>query len=444
MCASATYIYIDTKDQIDEIFDARLAQSARVMDQLLNSYLASREPSTSIEVPEWLARQPNDPNVWHSYERKLHFQVIDEKNKVILKSPRAPDESLGDLALGFNSIVLKDFDDKDKRKWNTFTLKSKTPNHWLIAAERNDVRTELTNKIARRSVFPILVSLPILSIVLIYILTNGLSPISQLVQKIGKRSSRDFDPFVAEITTQELEPLYQELNRLLASQQLALEREKQFTDAAAHELRTPLTILKINAENALNAKDLHEQKKSLEQLVYGIDRSSRLIQQLLVLARLENPKNISMATLSLSELLRETIAELTPLALRKQQQIELDVDVHPLALYSNAPLLTILFGNLIDNAIRYTPVGGAITVSVTASTSEISVCVVDNGVGVEPHQLHRLGEAFFRVDSGKGDGTGLGLSIVKRISDLLGMSVQFGNQQPHGFVATVLIHMPEQ
>lgn len=436
MLCSASYIYFDTREQINEIFDARLAQSARVMDQLLNKYLASRDTLKPIEVPEWLAHQPNDPNIWHNYERKLHFQVLDEKGAIILRSPNAPEKALGDLTLGFNHISIKDDRHEHERQWRTFTLKSKIDNRWLIAAERDDVRGELTGKIAKRSLYSIWISLPILSLLLIYILKKGLYPVAELTKTIANRSPKDFEHFEAKYPTQELSPLYQELNRLLDAQKTTLEREKQFTDSAAHELRTPLTILKINAENALNAKDKDEQKKSLEKLVQGIDRSSRLIQQLLVLARLENPRNISMATVSLNEVLRDTIAELTPLALRKQQQIELEVDNRSYLFASNVALLNILFGNLIDNAIRYTPMRGAITIH---ASEEGEVRISDNGAGVAPHLLSRLGEAFFRADSSKGDGTGLGLSIVKRISELLGISVQFSNRQPVGFVAIVRV-----
>jgi two-component system sensor histidine kinase QseC len=309
----------------------------------------------------------------------------------------------------------------------------------LIAAERDDVRRELTGKIARRSLAPIWVALPLLTILLIYILSKGLLPISHLTKTIAERSPKDFNPFIENYPTKELNPLYQELNRLLASQKITLEREKQFTDAAAHELRTPLSILKIHAENALNAKDENDQRKALEKLLYGIDRSSRLIQQLLVLARIENPHNINMTNVYVDELLRETVADLTPLALRKQQQVELEMNIDKFSLLSNTALLNIVFSNLIDNAIRYTPVGGSIVVKATLRAKQLSITIIDSGVGVDADKLDRLGEAFFRVDSGKGDGTGLGLTIVKRVSELLDMKVTFSNRQPSGLAVTVLM-----
>jgi two-component system sensor histidine kinase QseC len=439
MLASALSIYLETRDEIEEIFDARLAQSARVMDQLLNDYLNSRGESKSIEVAQWLLRKPNDPNVWHSYERKLYFQILNSKNEVILKSPRSPSKALGDLSLGFKRITLADDEHTKDRNWRTFTLKSDTPDRWLIAAERDDVRRELTGKIARRSLAPIWVALPLLTILLIYILSKGLLPISHLTKTIAERSPKDFNPFIENYPTKELNPLYQELNRLLASQKITLEREKQFTDAAAHELRTPLSILKIHAENALNAKDENDQRKALEKLLYGIDRSSRLIQQLLVLARIENPHNINMTNVYVDELLRETVADLTPLALRKQQQVELEMNIDKFSLLSNTALLNIVFSNLIDNAIRYTPVGGSIVVKATLRAKQLSITIIDSGVGVDADKLDRLGEAFFRVDSGKGDGTGLGLTIVKRVSELLDMKVTFSNRQPSGLAVTVLM-----
>lgn len=440
MMMSALSIYIETQHEIEEIFDARLAQSARVMDQLLNDYLNTQGKPTSIVVPEWLAHKRNDLNVWHSYERKLYFQILNGKNEVILTSPHAPQKALGDLTLGFKLITLTDGEHSKGHTWRTFTLKSNTPDRWLIAAERDDVRQELTAKIAHRSLAPIWVSLPLLTILIIVILSKGLSPISKLAKTISKRSSKDFTPFVADDPTKELEPLYQELNRLLASQQSTLEREKQFTDAAAHELRTPLAILKIHAENALHANTPEEQSTALGKLIHGIDRSSRLIQQLLVLARIEHPQHINMTKVSLGELLRETIAELTPLALRKHQSIELVIDDRKYDFLSHAPLLVILFSNLVDNAIRYTPVGGSIIVQVEEDAHQLHISVMDSGVGVDEDKLHRLGEAFFRVDTGKGDGTGLGLTIVKRISELLHLSVVFANRKPSGLVVTVTMN----
>lgn len=445
MLCSGAYIYIDTRTQINEVFDARLAQSARVVDLFLDEYIKSHNNAKAIDMPEWLAKTPNDPNIWHSYERKLHFQILDEKGAIILKSPHAPDVALSELTLGFNHFVLKEPNHRHERSWRTFTLKSKSPNRWLVAAERDDVRSELTSKIAKRSLSSIWFILPILSILIIVFLKKGLNPINELTVQIANRSPNIFDHFIAKTPTRELSPLYQELNRLLDAQKITLEREKQFTDSAAHELRTPLTILKINAENAINATSKEEQQKSLHKLVAGIDRSSRLIQQLLVLARLENPSNLHVSKLSLRDLVKECIAELASLALRKHQLIELRMPDASFDIVSNAALLGILLSNLVDNAIRYTPERGHIVVElVEHSSGEVRISVIDSGVGVAPEHLHRLGEAFFRADSGRGDGTGLGLSIVKRISELLGVSLELANHSPSGFIATVALYPLKQ
>ena len=185
-----------------------------------------------------------------------------------------------------------------------------------------------------------------------------------------------------------------------------------------HELRTPLAVLRIHAQNALEAPDAGDREEALRQLGSGVDRATRVVAQLLTLARLDpNSIRLNMDHLDLLAFLRGELAELTPLALNRGQELILDAqepgDYH---LPADAPSLGILLQNLVSNAVQYTPAGGCIQVQLQATTQDLLLQVLDSGPGVPAELRERLFERFFRV--GEGQGAGLGLSIVRRVVEL--------------------------
>lgn len=443
MTAISLKSYIDAQHEIEELFDAQLAQTARLlqgmvggdmplatrelMQRALNSALLSR-PATSDSLPV----------NGHPYEGKLAFQVLNDSGQVLLQSASAPADllrrmvvdfhqqaarphghegeeplsSMGEDLLGYHSVPLGHY------HWRVFMLHDPLASKWILVAERDDVRGELVEKIAMRSLLPDLVGLPLLALLVWVAVGMGLLPLQQMVNFLKNRDPDNLAPLVLAPLPSELEPMAASLNRLLQQVNVLLEREKRFLADAAHELRTPLAVLRIHAQNAVSAASAEERDAALAQLIGGVDRATRVVTQLLTLARLEpNAVQLAMQTFDLAAFVRQELAELIPLALERDQELTLDLDeTADLLLRGDAPSLGILLQNLVGNALQYTPEGGRIQIALQGQGDSLLLSVQDSGPGVPQEEREQLFQRFYR--QGPGQGAGLGLSIVQRIVEL--------------------------
>ncbi len=437
---SALVGYSDAMHESEELFDARLAQSARITERLLASYLEKSE-TLSAEgrlydawetVHPQVTGEPDEAGPFgHGYEHKLYFLLLDSAGRPLLRSPYAPASSPGSKP-GFG------YHQYNGHEWRTFTLQDVASQRWLIVAERDDVRSEMAGKIAIRTMLPLLIVLPFLLVMLWWLVAHATRPMNQLIQAISERHPANLSPLVLKRPIKELLPLANEINRLMRALSDALEREKNFTNEAAHELRTPLAVLRIHGENALATRDTAEREQSLRKMLRALDRSERMIQQLLTQARIDNQQAIALETLDLNGLLRESVATLAPLALQKNQDLAVEAD-QVVRIRGQAVLLGLLFSNLIDNAIRYTPQGGEILVRLSQDGEWARIEVCDTGPGVAPEHLPHLWERFFRINPQQGDGAGLGLSIVRRIAELHGAGIEVRNRESGGLEVSVLL-----
>ncbi|MDH0174822.1 ATP-binding protein [Aeromonas dhakensis] len=453
LAVSALIGYLEASHEMEELFDARLAQSARITNQLLGRYLEQNGelPANGTVYQEW---EQSNPEPWqkdksfnlrgedreltpfgHEFERNLYFQLLSEQGGILLRSPSAPSQPLGALAPGFNSVT------KDNHEWRTFTLYNQDAQTWLIVAERDDERSELASKMATLTMLPLLITLPFLLGLLWWLISRGLAPLRQLAQAIGERHPANLSPLNLKIRAQELTPLTNEINRLMHALADTIEREKQFTNEAAHELRTPLAVLRIHSENALaaeDAEDAESRQHSLQKMLLALDRSDRLLRQLLTQARIDNQQGLELSELNLNQLLQGTLATLAPIALKKDQQLSLE-GTEQLTVMGQATLLELMFSNLIDNALRYTQAQGEIVVEACQEGHRVRVDIRDNGPGIPTAALSRLCERFFRVNPQQGDGVGLGMAIVSRIAQLHGADLDIHNRPEGGLEVSVLL-----
>lgn len=450
LAVSALIGYLEASHEMEELFDARLAQSARITNQLLGRYLEQNGelPANGTVYQEW---EQSNPEPWqkdksfnlrgedreltpfgHEFERNLYFQLLSEQGGILLRSPSAPNQPLGALAPGFNSVT------KDNHEWRTFTLYNQDAQTWLIVAERDDERSELASKMATLTMLPLLITLPFLLGLLWWLISRGLAPLRQLAQAIGERHPANLSPLNLKIRAQELTPLTNEINRLMHALADTIEREKQFTNEAAHELRTPLAVLRIHSENALAAEDAESRQHSLQKMLLALDRSDRLLRQLLTQARIDNQQGLELSELNLNQLLQGTLATLAPIALKKDQQLSLE-GTEQLTVMGQATLLELMFSNLIDNALRYTQAQGEIVVEACQEGHRVRVDIRDNGPGIPTAALSRLCERFFRVNPQQGDGVGLGMAIVSRIAQLHGADLDIHNRPEGGLEVSVLL-----
>ena len=440
----------DARHEIEELFDARLAQSARLLEGMLhgNESEATRQ---AMQLAMDQAAETSDVDgqiIGHPYESKLSFQVLDQNGAVQLESAKAPRDALVKLLSqvggdrlnesvnplkafsrelpGFHDLALGNY------VWRVFVLHEPDKGFWILVGERDDVRGELVQKIVFRSLITEILGLPLIALLVWFAVGVGLKPVGRMAEILRQRDPDSLAPLALAPLPRELEPMNAALNRLLLQVNQLLGREKRFIADAAHELRTPLAVLRIHTQNALQAPDVADREQALGQLEQGIERATRIVAQLLTMARLE-PAAVPMdrAPVDLAVFLRNELAELTPLALDRQQELTFELDeAADYHLRADAPSLGILLQNLLSNAVQHTPAGGLIKVALLAEPQSICLQVEDSGAGVPAEQREKLFERFYR--QGSGQGAGLGLSIVQRIVELHGGEIMLADAPAGG------------
>jgi two-component system OmpR family sensor kinase len=229
------------------------------------------------------------------------------------------------------------------------------------------------------------------------------------------------------------------VNTLIGRLRSSLDQQRRFVSDAAHELRTPLTALRLQIENLRglggSADNTTERLNDLER---GVNRATALVTQLSRVARFETPElEPATETADVAEVLKVCVAEQIPLAGAKGVDLGLNVTA-PVFVAGRASELQILFGNLINNAVRYTPPGGVVDVNVTSAGNTVTVEIVDTGCGIPHDLLPRAFDRFFRAAPADEEGSGLGLAIVKAIAERQGLIVTLANRQnASGLIATV-------
>ena len=396
----------DSTHEVEELFDAQLGQSARVLIGLLG---ASQGQIPTEQLAQALLETSGEhPKLGHRYESKLAFQVRNAEGRVIARSFNVPPLTAADWQPGFADLQ------QAKHQWRSYVLESPDSGLAVWVGERSDVRGELVDKIVRGTLVPDLLGIPLLVLLVWFAIGSGLKPLDELARLIRLREPNSLQPIVLSDLPQELEPVQAALNRMLEQLHQLLAREQRFIADAAHELRTPLAVLKIHAENAMQASEPAERDQALQHLRRGVERATRLISQMLTLARLADDQQRQRVPVALLQSCRDAVAELLPLALRRDQELELVSDGSlPEQVEMEPGSLGMLLQNLVGNAIQHAPDGGRILISLQQQAEQLVLRVEDSGSGVAPADRERLLERFHT--QGNSQGAGLGLSIVQRI-----------------------------
>jgi two-component system sensor histidine kinase QseC len=418
--ATAAYSYIDARHEINELLDAHLAQSASLIVAQVGHDL---EEIDLDHAPRTDKRS-----------RRVAFQVWERGTLLRLHSADAPQYRLSPREQGYSNATI------EGRGWRVFSTWDAEHKYLVQIAERDEARREIATGIATNLLLPLLAALPILALFVWPTIGRGLKPLQRLGMEVEQRKADNLSAIAPEGAPREVAPLIRSLNALFERVQRLVENERRFTADAAHELRTPIAALRTQAQVAKGAADDVVRQHALDGLIEGCDRATRLVDQLLTLARLEPDAARSRGTCDLVGLAREVIAELTPFALARNVEIELH-DSEPLFVEGHRDLLSVLLRNLVDNAVRYSPPGGAVRVDVEQTDDAAGIAVMDEGPGIAPDERARLGQRFFRVLGSGQSGSGLGLSIVRRIAEIHGARLRFHDGN-HGKGLRVAVEFP--
>lgn len=431
--------YTNTKTEATAVFDAELAQSARVLDNLIEGLSQQHSLAQHWEKKKSVIILP-DNVIRHKYEKKLAFQLVSKrygflKNYgLILRSDSAPAFPLADIANGYSHIYI------GQNLWHVFSLADIDDNYVIHVAQRDDIRENLIFGVSKHSIIQLLIRLPILTILILLIVTYSLKPIEQLAQQLSRRKASYLKPLSVEKLPKELVPVVDALNKLLLRLEQAFENERRFTADAAHELRTPLAGLRTQAQVALKTTDDRVRNQALTRIEQVVDRMSHIIQQLLTLAHIEADADfLHTQECNLTQLLIEISGELEPSA--HQRQIDLTfLHDQPLFINVNLALIEILARNLISNAIKYTPSGGQIQISLKNPNNTPQFCIEDSGPGLAEADYEQVFKRFYRnlETANKTPGSGLGLSIAQRIVSLHEAEIKLSTSQFGGLKVSVV------
>lgn len=283
-------------------------------------------------------------------------------------------------------------------------------------------KEELLEALLWGLIWPLVVGLPVLAIVASAVIFWSNKSFTALTEALSNKSLNSIEPIVLDSLPTELKPVLDELNVLLTRLANAVDKEKRFIADAAHELRTPIAAIRAQAEVLGFSPELDP--IGIENLIHGCDRASRLINQLLALSRIDSDKAEFIKTeIDIHDLVSLVVADLFERIEEKKQEIEL-TGASNMNVLTNRDLLAILLRNLIDNASRYTPVGGRIAIEISEDSGTHSLVIEDSGPGITGDVKSRLGERFFRGPSSEfSTGSGLGWSIIKQIASVEKISV---------------------
>ena len=410
--AGSWLIYRNALVEADSFFDDELRQIA----------MSLRDQDFGYAVPEALreARVQYDfvVQVWSIEGRRIY-----------LSQPHPALPGLGRLGYSYSPTA--------EGKWRTFTVQMR--GQVIQVAQPEQVRSRLATSLAFRTLSPFMLVMPLLGIAASLITAWGLRPLEEVTRAIGKRDPQALSPLPASGHPAEIRPLVESLNALLERLGAALDAQRSFVADAAHELRTPLTALKLQLQLAQRAPGDAEREAAFERLAAGIQRSTRLVEQLLTLARQEpDALTPTFVPVDLTELARSVVGERHALAADRKLDLGIAA-ADAVAVHGDVDGLRILLANLVDNAIHYTPPGGSIDLSVDRDAAGmVRLRVTDTGPGIAQQDRDRVFRRFYRAPGTGAEGSGLGLAIVKRIADLHGAQVALSdNPAGAGLAVTV-------
>ncbi|MFO1423936.1 MAG: ATP-binding protein [Candidatus Competibacteraceae bacterium] len=322
------------------------------------------------------------------------------------------------------------------QRWRLFALYA--GDRIVQVAQPAQLRLRMSADIALRNLAPFLLLLPGMGLVIWFGVGAGLRPLHRVAADIQQRRPGALEPVTAERLPAEITPLVHALNDLLARLTHTLDAQRQFIADAAHELRTPLTAVRLQAEMAQRADDGAERAETLAELRAGLLRASHLVEQLLAMARLDAASTTgSVERVDLLDLAKRVVAEFAPIA--DDRHLDLGLLPSDAATVAGDPgELRALLGNLVDNALRYTPAGGRVDVQIQPVGTEAVLTVSDTGPGIPAAERERVFDRFYRGANAATPGSGLGLAIVQRIADRHQASIRLEGVEPGGGLRVIV------
>lgn len=410
-------IYLKVSEESKELFDYQLVQIAAALPSNFNA--PAYDPSESRVKSKDIVLQ-----VWDNNGKQIYTSHATK-----LLPPREQP--------GFSTTVAYG------EKWRVFS--EITPDRHVQVSQLLTRRDKLVYDAGVRALKPFLYLTPLLAIIISLVVRHVLAPIRRVVTAVEQRSASSLHPLSTENIPPDILPLINAINDLLERLDQSLSSQRAFVADASHELRSPLTAIKLQLQLAERAQSEAERTQAYRKLHERLDRSNHLIHQLLTLARHEPEISATdFQRVDLVRLAQEVVSDLLPFAESRSIDISVNAATQPLEVLANRGWIAIMLRNLVDNAIRYTPVGGSVEIAILVQDSFTKLKVLDSGPGIPVPDHERIFNRFYRREGETMQGSGLGLSIVKSIVMRHGGSISLDSASADGGLAVTVSFHAEQ
>jgi two-component system sensor histidine kinase QseC len=401
---------------IDDLLDSRLSQSARTIAALV-SHRARLPVRVERAADADKASKVVSVDVRNA-DPDVGYQAVDSSGEPIVVTADfrgVPNPTLADV--GFRTETF------DGTQWRLFTLHG-TSGILVRLGERYDTRRDITRSLLLEHGVPLILGLPLLAVLLGFAVQQGLQPLRHLTRLLAARSPGNRQPVVLKDAATELRPLVDTLNLQFERLEDALERERRFNADVAHELRTPLAAAMILIESAATMREPEAASRAISNAQLSLSRLARRIEQILSLARLEIGAAAGASEdCDLLAILKSNIEEFAPLIVDKDVALGLVHDGSDVRVKGHEASISAMFRNLVENALRYAPVGGTVEITLASDGDAVTVDVRDDGPGIPADRREQVFARFHRESDARSDGYGLGLSIVRQAARRHGATI---------------------
>jgi two-component system sensor histidine kinase QseC len=422
--------------EIDNIYDAQMINDANVMWGLLRHRLEDPARQGSQKIGDIDFNMDNQLALNEDADDYADAHMVRAwvGDRIAVYSSEAFPSDVPPRPVGFSDLSYRG------EKWRIYSLAIPSTSIVLEVGQKDDLRATLVANILLNLFFPLLILVPIIAALIWIGINSSLSTIHDLVRQIRTRSPDDLSAIPVEPLSRDLLPLGRSINQLLVKLGNSLTLERRFSDLAAHQLRTPQASVKLLLQMLQNADDEAERRQLISALVESNDRASHLIEQLLRLARVSHHP-LRVGKVPLYHMTASVLAEFGTLINSRNLDVSLEGEEDVEVQTDGAAVRTVII-NLIDNAVKYSVVGGRVAVVVAREDDTCRLSISDTGPGIPPEERSSVFQRFYRVETLQTEGSGLGLAIVADIAERLSIKIDMGTPD-WGTGLKVDLHIPQ-
>ncbi len=430
---AVVWTYVNTQAEVERVLDARLTEAARMVSSLITDH----HIDVAAAVDAANAREASGAfEQGDGYSRQLSCQIWSLQGTLVSRSESAPATSLADHREGFAETEI------NGERWRVFAVINPTLGVRVLVGDSLEIRERLVGDVIKGLLLPALVILPMLALLIWLSVGRGLAPLNRIAASLSSRSAIELHPLPEAPAPREIRPMIAALNNLFRRVEDARTRESDFTAYAAHELKTPLAGLRTQAQIAMRSEDPDTRRQALGQILSSVDRTSRMVRQLIDMARVDAREDVvTCDQVDVPRLLEELSTELSPVAVQRDVQITVrpDVEQGTLRIATDRTLLRLVLRNLLENALQHAPAGTEATCTVRVADNCLTIEISDAGPGMSANEQKRSVDRFYRGPLSAPSGSGLGLSIVQMAVERLGGRLDFRNREEGGLSVAVTL-----